>query len=119
MQAVTKDDARTQGENGRLEELLLRRKAEVTVLTEKRRRLEGQLEHQEREARALRLAGDRLQVGVELGADCQVQRCDRCYCKRKMRVVFPYLSKGTPVCPAPILIHTHIQTHTLANSRLS
>lgn len=76
MQAVTKDDARTQGENGRLEELLLRRKAEVTVLTEKRRRLEGQLEHQEREARALRLAGDRLQVGD--GCRLHVLRGDYC-----------------------------------------
>lgn len=39
-----------------------RRKAEVTVLTQKRRRLEQQLEVQERERRALKAAGDRLQV---------------------------------------------------------
>lgn len=52
----------SQAENGQLEELLLRRKAEVTVLTQRRVRLEQQLERQEREARALRMAGDRLQV---------------------------------------------------------
>jgi hypothetical protein len=69
-----------QGENARLEELLLRRKAEVTVLTQRRVRLEQQLEHHDREARALRTAGYRLQVGT-LGLRCnqnpQTQPCSR------------------------------------------
>ena len=63
-----------QGENGRLEELLRRRKAEVTVLIERRRRLEQQLEHLEREAGTLRIAGDRLQVGSAARVACAVAR---------------------------------------------
>lgn len=60
--AAASTSGHTQAENTRLEELLLRRKSEVTVLTQKKVRLEQQLTHQEREAKALRAAGDRLQV---------------------------------------------------------
>lgn len=57
-----------QADNARMEELLSRRRAEGTVLAERRRRLEAQLAHQEREAKGLRAAGERLQVRLAGGA---------------------------------------------------
>eukprot|EP00877_Chromochloris_zofingiensis_P014228 jgi/Chrzof1/9059/Cz03g34170.t1 len=52
-------------ENNKLAEALARRKAEHTVLTQKRHRLEQQLNHQAKEAKSLNLAATRLHVDLQ------------------------------------------------------
>jgi hypothetical protein len=54
--------ARLQAENNTLAEALTRQKAEVTVLTQKRARVEQALEAQAKEGKALKVAAQRLQV---------------------------------------------------------
>jgi len=51
-----------QAENNTLTEALTRQKAEVTVLTQKRARVEQALEAQVKEGKALKVAAQRLQV---------------------------------------------------------
>lgn len=51
-----------QAENNTLAEALTRQKAEVTVLNQKRSRVEQSLEAQVKEGKALKLAAQRLQV---------------------------------------------------------
>lgn len=53
-----------QVENNALAEALTRQKAEVTVLSQKRARVEQALEAQAKESKALKVAAQRLQVGV-------------------------------------------------------
>lgn len=64
-----------QAENNSLAEALARHKAEVTVLTQKRARVEHALEQQVKEGKALKLAAQRLQVGVGVGGVCEQSLC--------------------------------------------
>ena len=54
-----------QAENNTLTEALTRQKAEVTVLTQKRARVEQALEQQEKQSKALKVAAQRLQVSTQ------------------------------------------------------
>ena len=56
-----------QVENNALAEGLTRQKAEVTVLTQKRSRVEQALEAQVKESKALKVAAQRLQVRRQMG----------------------------------------------------
>jgi hypothetical protein len=65
-----------QVENNSLAEALTRQKAEVTVLSQKRARVEQALEAQVKESKALKVAAQRLQVGRRTQSTSSV--CRRC-----------------------------------------
>jgi hypothetical protein len=71
-----------QAENSSLAEALARRKAEVTVLAQKRARVEAALEQQGKQTKALKVAAQRLQVRVCVCA-CMAWVCV-CVCNTSM-----------------------------------
>jgi septal ring factor EnvC (AmiA/AmiB activator) len=108
-----------QAENGRLQELLQRRKAEVTVLTQKRARLERQLERQEREAKALRAAGDRLQAELAR-VDALIGRHEGL--KATLREEQLQLEVGGHRClarPRRLQMHAHTDMHAHQRSSIA